>query len=56
MSENFYNNGSALDDYNRNIRNLNKLNTDAKENVKFLTTLERQFKNLASDEGFSIIE
>jgi dynein heavy chain len=24
--------------------------------VKFLTTLERQFKNLASDEGFTIIE
>jgi len=35
---------------------LNKNTADAKENVKFLTTLERQFKNLASDEGFNIIE
>ena len=35
---------------------LSKLNGEAKENVKFLTTLERQFKNLASEEGFHVIQ
>lgn len=34
---------------------LTKLTGEAKENVKFLTTLERQFKNLSSEEGFHVI-
>lgn len=34
---------------------LSKLTSEAKENVKFLTTLERQFKNLSSEEGFHVI-
>jgi dynein heavy chain len=37
------------------MKNLNKCTAEAKENVKFLTTLERQFKNLASEEGFHVI-
>jgi dynein heavy chain len=38
------------------MKNLNKNTSEAKESVKFLTTLERQFKNLASEEGFSVIQ
>lgn len=46
----------VLDDFVKNMKNLNKNTAEAKENVKFLTTLERQFKNLASEEGFSVIQ
>ena len=45
-----------MDEYSKNIKNLNKNTGEAKENVKFLTTLERQFKNLASEEGFNVIQ
>lgn len=45
----------VVDEFSKNLKNLSKNTGDAKENVKFLTTLERQFKNLASEEGFSII-
>jgi len=38
------------------MKDLNRLYTEAKDNVKFLTTLERQFRNLASTEGLTIIE
>ena len=46
----------VLDDFIKNMKNLSKNTAEAKENVKFLTTLERQFKNLASEEGFSVIQ
>ena len=46
----------VVDDFIKNMKNLNKNTAEAKENVKFLTTLERQFKNLASEEGFSVIQ
>jgi dynein heavy chain len=38
------------------MKELTRLCGEAKDNVKFLTTLERQFKNLASNEGLTIIE
>ena len=37
---------SALIDFNTEMTNLSKLYGEAKDNVKFLQTLERQFKNL----------
>jgi len=37
------------------MKELTKMYNEAKDNVKFLTTLERQFKNLAS-EGLSGVE
>lgn len=46
----------VVDDFIKNMKTLNKNTSEAKENVKFLTTLERQFKNLASEEGFSVIQ
>jgi hypothetical protein len=39
----------VVDDFIKNMKNLNKNTGEAKENDKFLTTLERQFKNLASE-------
>jgi len=32
------------------MKDLTKINSEAKDNVKFLNTLERQFKNLTSDD------
>jgi dynein heavy chain, axonemal len=37
------------------MKDLNKKYNEAKDNVKFLTTLERQFKNLAN-EGLNGVE
>lgn len=39
MNENAYSSGSVLDDFNRNVKSLSKVSNEAKENVKFLTTL-----------------
>lgn len=47
---------NSLTEFNREYKELAKLNSEAKDNVKFLTTLERQFKDLASDEGLFIVE
>lgn len=38
------------------MKELGKSYLEAKDNVKFLTTLERQFKNLASDDLNSVEE
>lgn len=42
-------------DFEGQMKELTKIYNEAKDNVKFLTTLERQFKNLAS-EGLSGVE
>lgn len=39
---------SVAEEFAKQMKLLGKLTSEAKENVKFLTTLERQFKNLAS--------
>ena len=39
---------TVAEEFTKQMKLLSKLNGEAKENVKFLTTLERQFKNLAS--------
>ena len=49
-------NTSILAEFEKQMMDLTKLYGEAKDNVKFLTTLERQFKNLASTEGLTIIE
>jgi dynein heavy chain len=55
--EKYYSDPSnSLTEFNREYKELSKLNSEAKDNVKFLTTLERQFKDLASDEGLFIVE
>jgi dynein heavy chain len=54
QTENGLGNG-VVDEFVKNLKHLNKFTAEAKENVKFLTTLERQFKNLASEEGFHVI-
>ena len=41
---------SAVDDFEQAKKELSKRNGEAKDNVKFLTTLERQFKNLQSND------
>lgn len=41
---------APLDKFDISYKKLIKLNGEAKDNVKFLNTLERQFKNLKSDE------
>lgn len=46
----------ALEDFMKHSMSLTKNNNEAKDNVKYLTTLERQFKNLSSEEGLSTIE
>jgi dynein heavy chain len=46
----------ALEDFVKHSMSLTKNNNEAKDNVKYLTTLERQFKNLSSEEGLSTIE
>lgn len=46
---------SVAEEFSKQMKLLSKLTGEAKENVKFLTTLERQFKNLASEEGFHVI-
>jgi hypothetical protein len=38
----------VAEEFSKQMKLLSKLTGEAKENVKFLTTLERQFKNLAS--------
>lgn len=40
---------TVAEEFTKQMKLLSKLNGEAKENVKFLTTLERQFKNLTSD-------
>lgn len=42
-------------EFEARVKELTKQNTEAKANVKFLTTLEKQFKNLAN-EGLASIE
>lgn len=49
-------NTSIVAEFEKQMMDLTKLYGEAKDNVKFLTTLERQFKNLASTEGLTIIE
>lgn len=41
-------NVNAMDLFKKHLQDLLKLYTEAKDNVKFLTTLERHFKNIAS--------
>ena len=45
---------SAVEEFELKKKELGKLNAEAKDNVKFLSTLERQFKNLQSDDLGSI--
>lgn len=45
----------TLNDFELQMKELNKRYNEAKDNVKFLTTLERQFKNLAN-EGLGGVE
>jgi dynein heavy chain len=46
---------TVAEEFGKQMKLLAKLTSEAKENVKFLTTLERQFKNLSSEEGFHVI-
>ncbi len=46
---------TVAEEFGKQMKLLGKLTSEAKENVKFLTTLERQFKNLSSEEGFHVI-
>ena len=46
---------TVAEEFSKQMKLLSKLTSEAKENVKFLTTLERQFKNLSSEEGFHVI-
>jgi dynein heavy chain len=46
---------AAIDNFDAQIKELIKCSSEAKDNVKFLNTLERQFKNLQSND-FSVIE
>lgn len=49
-------NMQVVNEFDSQMKELTRLCGEAKDNVKFLTTLERQFKNLASNEGLTIIE
>ena len=49
-------NVNAMDLFKKHLQDLLKLYTEAKDNVKFLTTLERHFKNLASGNLTTIFE
>ena len=46
---------SVLSSFEHNRIELNKFYTEAKDNVRFLSTLERHFKNLAHGSTFSVV-
>lgn len=46
---------SVLSTFEHNRNELNKFYTEAKDNVRFLSTLERHFKNLALGSTFSVV-
>ncbi|XP_077995609.1 dynein axonemal heavy chain 10-like isoform X2 [Glandiceps talaboti] len=46
---------AVLQSFELNRSELNKYYTEAKDNVRFLSTLERHFKNLTHGAGFSIV-
>jgi len=41
---------TSVTEFENSMKDLTKINSEAKDNVKFLNTLERQFKNLTSDD------
>jgi dynein heavy chain len=41
---------TSVHEFDNSMKELTKINGEAKDNVKFLNTLERQFKNLTSDD------
>ena len=49
-------NVNAMDLFKKHLQDLLKLYTEAKDNVKFLTTLERHFKNLSTGNLTTIAE
>jgi len=49
-------NVNAMDLFKKHLQDLLKLYTEAKDNVKFLTTLERHFKNLQSGNLATILD
>ena len=55
LSQYLQDNPSTVIEFDMQIKELTKNYSEAKDNVKFLTTLERQFKNLDS-EGLNGIE
>lgn len=49
-------NNMVTDDFDRSLTELRKLSTEAKDNVKFLSTLERHFKNLSPSASFPQVQ
>jgi dynein heavy chain len=49
-------NQTVVNEFEHQMKELTRIYSEAKDNVKFLTTLERQFKNLATTEGLTTIE
>jgi len=49
-------NQTVVNEFEHQMKELTRVYGEAKDNVKFLTTLERQFKNLATTDGLTTIE